>query len=92
MWLPSACAFMVALAYLLIELVVSYVVHSVMRLLRHKYTLPFTQLVIIRSVRLEELGEKTATTLHLEKERKKEIERLRDIIDSCLTLEFRGKY
>lgn len=71
---------MVALAYLLIELVVSYVVHSVMRLLRHKYTLPLTQLVIIRSVRLEELGEKTATTLHLEKEREKEIERLRDII------------
>ena len=63
--------FMVGLTYLFIEPVVSYIVHSIMRLLRHKHTLPLTQLVIIRSVRLEELGEKTTTTFHLERERER---------------------
>ena len=67
--------FMVPLTYLLIKPVVSYVVHSIMRLLRHKHTLPLAQLVIIRSVQLEELGEKTTTTFHLERERERERER-----------------
>ena len=60
---------MAPLTYLLIELVVSYVMHSIMRFLCHKHTLPLTQLVIIWSVRLEELGEKTTATFHLARER-----------------------
>ena len=44
-------------SYLLIEGIVCHVVHPIMGLFRYEHTLPLPQLVIVRSVGLEESGE-----------------------------------
>ena len=50
---------------LLVECIVCDIVDPVVGLFCHQYTLPLPQLVIIRPVGLEQLGEKTTATFHL---------------------------